>query len=196
MKKILGMSTAALVLSTLLVGCGSTGDSNSEQITSNKTLKVFQLKVEINDALVQLAKEYEAETGIKVEITSVGGGADYGAALKAEFSKGADAEPDIFMVNGAGDIATWAHKVDDLASEAWVSDAVNGTLDAVTVDGKIQGMPVATEGYGLIYNKELFESAGIDAEAIDTYSELEAAFKVLDSKKTELGLDNVVSYKS
>ncbi|MGL4972474.1 MAG: ABC transporter substrate-binding protein [Culicoidibacterales bacterium] len=196
MKKFLGMSAAALLFSTTLVGCGATGGATDGTTGSEevKTIKVFQLKVEINDALVQLAKDYEAETGIKVEITSVGGGADYGAALKAEFAKGETAEPDIFMVNGAGDIATWAHKVDDLSNEAWVANAVNGTLDTVTVDGEIQGMPVATEGYGLIYNKEIFAEAGIDAEAIDTYSELEAAIKTLDSKKAELGLDNVVSY--
>lgn len=188
------MSTAALLLSVALVGCGASDGSTGGTTEETKTIKVFQLKVEINDALVQLAKDYEAETGIKVEITSVGGGADYGAALKAEFAKGASVEPDIFMVNGAGDIATWAHKVDDLSSEPWMKNAVNGTLDAVTVDGEVQGMPVATEGYGLIYNKALFEEAGIDADAIDTFSELEAAVKLLDSKKADLGLDNVISY--
>ncbi|MGL4624125.1 MAG: ABC transporter substrate-binding protein [Culicoidibacterales bacterium] len=196
-KKFFGMSTAALLMSVALVGCGATGGDTTDGGTAEstgKTIKVFQLKVEINDALVELAKQYEAETGTKVEITSVGGGADYGAALKAEFAKGESVEPDIFMVNGAGDIETWSHKVDDLGSEAWVANAVNGTLDAVTVDGKIQGMPVATEGYGLIYNKDLFAEAGIDGEAIDTYSELEAAIKTLDSKKADLGLDNVVSY--
>lgn len=197
-KKFFGMSTAALLMSVALVGCGATGgdtnDGGTAAESTGKTIKVFQLKVEINDALQKLAQKYEEETGVKVEVTSVGGGADYGAALKAEFAKGADVEPDIFMVNGAGDIQTWSHKVDDLGSESWIANAVNGTLDAVTVDGAVLGMPVATEGYGLIYNKDLFAEAGIDGDAIDTYSELMAAMQTLDGKKADLGLDNVVSY--
>ena len=51
-------------------------------------------------------------------------------------------------------LRVWSHKVDDLANESWVSNAVNGTLDTVTIDGKIYGMPVTTEGYGLMYNKK------------------------------------------
>ena len=33
-------------------------------------------------------------------------------------------------------------------------------LDTVTIDGKIYGMPVTTEGYGLMYNKEILDKAG------------------------------------
>ncbi len=196
MKKILATVLAASVFTSALVGCSSNngaseGNGNAEN-TRDKVVKVFQLKVEINDALQDLAKKYEEETGVKVEVTSVGGGADYGAALKAEFQKGT--EPDIFMIQGAGDLEVWSHKVDDLANESWVSNAVNGTLDTVTIDGKIYGMPVTTEGYGLMYNKEILDKAGIDPKSIDTFDELKAAFETLDSKKDELGIDNVVSY--
>ena len=102
MKKILATVLAASVFTSALVGCSSNngaseGNGNAEN-TRDKVVKVFQLKVEINDALQDLAKKYEEETGVKVEVTSVGGGADYGAALKAEFQKGT--EPDIFMIQG------------------------------------------------------------------------------------------------
>ncbi|OPJ66227.1 ABC transporter substrate-binding protein [Clostridium chromiireducens] len=194
-KKFLSTILASTLLVGTMVGCGtssSTESKNTSDSGSGRTIKVFQLKVEINDALQELAKKYEAEKGVKVEITSVGGGADYGASLKAEFQKGT--EPDIFMIQGAGDYGVWKHKIDDLSSEKWVSNAVKGTLDTVTFDGKVYGMPAATEGYGLIYNKEILDKAGIDAKSIDTFDKLKAAFEKLDSKKAELGIDNVVSY--
>ena len=195
-KKILSTILVSALLVGTMVGCGtssSVGSSDSaSKSDSGKTVKIFQLKVEINDALQQLAKKYEQEKGVKVEITSVGGGADYGASLKAEFQKGT--EPDVFMVQGAGDYGVWKHKIDDLSSEAWVKNAVKGALDTITFDGKVYGMPAATEGYGLIYNKEILDKAGIDPKSIDTFDKLKAAFEKLDSKKAELGLDNVISY--
>ncbi len=192
-KKILSTILATTLLVGTMVGCGtSTSSGSSSKTESEKTVKIFQLKVEINDQLQALAKKYEEEKGVKVEITSVGGGADYGAALKAEFQKGT--EPDVFMVQGAGDYGIWKEKIDDLSSEPWIKDAVKGTLDTITFDGKVYGMPAATEGYGLIYNKSILDKAGIDPKSIDTFTKLKAAFEKLDSKKAELGLDNVVSY--
>lgn len=195
MKKVLATILAASMLTSVFVGCSSTSSktgNDTNEGAGDKVVKVFQLKVEINDALQQLAKKYEEETGVKVEVTSVGGGADYGAALKAEFQKGS--EPDIFMIQGAGDLEVWSHKVDDLSSEKWISNAVKGTLDTVTKDGKVYGMPVATEGYGLIYNKEILDKASIDPKSIDTFDKLKAAVEKLDANKADLGLDNVISY--
>lgn len=190
-KKVLATIAAATVACGMLTGCGGASNSGSSS-SGNKTVKICQLKVEINDQLQSLAKKYEEETGVKVEVNSVGGGADYGATLKAEFQKGT--EPDIFMIQGVGDYEVWKHKIDDLSNESWVSNAVEGTLDTVTIDGKVYGMPAATEGYGLIYNKEILDKAGIDPETINSFSALKKAFETLDSKKAELGLDNVVSY--
>lgn len=198
MKKVLSTVLATTLACGILAGCGSSAPSavdtadTTKKDGEGKVVRVFQLKVEINDALQALAKKYEEETGVKVEVTSVGGGADYGASLKAEFQKGT--EPDIFMIQGAGDYGVWKHKIDDLTSEPWIKNAVNGTLDTVTFDNKVYGMPAATEGYGLMYNKEILDKAGIDPKTIDTFDKLKAAFETLDSKKAELGIDNVVSY--
>lgn len=196
-KKLLSTILVSALLAGLMTGCGSsssTGSNESASKSGGKTVKVFQLKVEINDALQQLAKKYEQEKGVKVDIQSVGGGADYGAALKAEFAKGADAEPDIFMIQGAGDYEIWKHKIDNLSDQAWVKNAVKGTLDTVTFDGKVYGMPAATEGYGLMYNKAILDKAGIDPKSINTFDKLKAAFETLNSKKAELGIENVMSY--
>ena len=196
-KKILSTILASTLLVGTMVGCGtssSTSSGSTAKSDGGKTVKIFQLKVEINDQLQALAKKYEEEKGVKVDIQSVGGGADYGASLKAEFAKGAESEPDVFMIQGAGDYGIWKHKIDDLSDQGWIKDAVKGTLDTVTFDKKVYGMPAATEGYGLAYNKAILDKAGIDPKSLDTFDKLKAAFEKLDSKKAELGLDNVLSY--
>ena len=83
-KKLLATVLASALACGTLSGCGGTAQTSGSATSadgSGKTVKVFQLKVEINDALQKLAQEYEKEKGVKVEITSVGGGADYGASL-------------------------------------------------------------------------------------------------------------------
>ena len=56
--------------------------------------------------------------------------------------------------------------VEDLSDQEWLKNAVDGSLDDVTLDGKVYGIPVSVEGYGLVYNKEIFKDAGIDASTL------------------------------
>ena len=77
-KKLLATVLASALACGTLSGCGGaaqTSGSAGSSDTSGKTVKIYQLKVEINDALQKLAQEYEEEKGVKVEVTSVGGGA-------------------------------------------------------------------------------------------------------------------------
>lgn len=177
-----------------LAGCGTkkeeapAGDGG-EQIA----VDVFQFKVEAKDALEMAAKTYmEKNPTVKINIQTVGGGDDYGAALRSKFASGE--EPAIFNVGGLQDVNDWMEKLEDLTAQPWVGQAFDGTLDAVTVDSKIFGMPFNQEGYGLIYNKELFEKAGIDPSTINSYAALEEAVKTIDSKKEELGLRAVFAF--
>lgn len=156
-------------------GAGSTADKGSSE---TKTIKIFQFKVEIAEALNRLKGEYESShPGIKLDIQTVGGGADYGAALKAKFASGD--EPDIFNNGGYRELETWIGNLEDLSDQPWVSDAVEVAKEPMTKDGKIYGQPMNLEGYGFIYNKDLFEKAGI-TEIPTTLSELEAAAKKLE----------------
>ena len=69
--------------------------------------------------------------------------------------------------------------------------ALEGTLDTVTEGDEVLGLPINQEGYGLIYNKRIFEEAGVNPDDIVTFDDLEKAVKTLDSKKEELGIDAV-----
>lgn len=172
-KKLALVTTSCVMTFSLLAACG--GNTNNEQGSNQpgtdapksteasgekKVLKVFQFKVEIADALSRLEKDYEKEfPHIDLQFETVGGGADYGAALKAKFASGE--EPDLFNNGGWNEAVVWQDKLEDLSNEPWVANLVEATKQQITLDGKLLGMPMNTEGYGYQYNKGLFEQAGI-----------------------------------
>ncbi|MCG8540510.1 MAG: ABC transporter substrate-binding protein [Clostridia bacterium] len=142
---------------------------------------IFQFKVEIAKELEDAAKEYEKEnSNVKINIQTVGGGDDYGAALRARFQTGN--EPDIFNVGGPQDIKDWMEKVEDLSDQPWVDLALDGMLSGATLEDKVYALPFNMEGYGFIYNKAIFKDAGIDASQIVDFTSLENAVKALDEK--------------
>ncbi len=153
-----------------------------------QTVTMFQLKVEIKDALDAYAAKYSAaHPGTTVTVETLGGGADYGGALKAKVQAGQ--MPDIFVVEGAGGFKVWKDYAADLSDQPWVKD----TDLAFKQDGKVYGFPVSIEGYGLAYNADILKKAGVDPASLTTRAAYEKAFKTIDAKKKELGLDAVVS---
>ncbi|PAK50794.1 ABC transporter substrate-binding protein [Paenibacillus sp. 7541] len=172
-----------LAFSLVLAACGgnsgggsASGGSNDQEV---KTVTIFQFKTEIVDGLNELKVEFEKEyPNIKLDIQTVGGGADYGAALKTKFASN-DA-PDIFSNGGYAEMDMWFDRLEDLSDQPWVSDLVEMAAKPMTKDGKVYGMPMNLEGWGYIYNKDLFEQAGI-TEMPKTYSQLEEASKKLEA---------------
>ena len=152
------------------------------------TVNMFQLKVEIKDALDAYAAQYSAaHPGVTVKVETLGGGGDYGGALKAKAQAGQ--MPDIFMIEGQGGYNIWKDYIADLSDQPWVKD----TDLAFKANGKVVGFPVAIEGYGLAYNADILKKAGIDPASLTTRAAYEKAFKLLDSKKAELGIDAPVA---
>lgn len=163
LKKFAGTSLAAVMLMSIAVGCAkqeqapSTGTDGAAG-GKNVTLKMFQFKVEIAEPLAKLAAEYEKENpGVKIQIDTVGGGADYGAALMAKFNSGD--KPDLFNNGGFSDLDKWIEHLEDLSDQPWVKDLVPVAKEPMTKDGKLYGQPLNLEGYGFLYNKDLFAQA-------------------------------------
>jgi raffinose/stachyose/melibiose transport system substrate-binding protein len=206
MKKKLLFATLLMSLSiSVLSGCTTKAPQTTSPVDVPKTsespepssgdvdvLEIYQYKVEFAESFNKLASIYENETGTKISITTVGGGSDYGAALKANFATGAG--PAIFNIGGPEDVKDWDGKLANLSETKAAEVALKGTLEPVSVGENIYGLPYNQEGYGLIYNKSVFAEAGIEPTSIDTYEKLEAAVKEIDSKKDELGLDAVFAF--
>ncbi|MEK5162723.1 ABC transporter substrate-binding protein [Paenibacillus sp. FSL R5-0527] len=187
-KRSLIILSVLLVMSMLLAACGgskggngsSTGNAQNGSAAAGgevKTVKIFQFKTEIVEGLNELKVEFEKEhPNIKLDIQTVGGGADYAAALKTKFASG-DA-PDIFSNGGFAELDMWQDKIEDLSDQPWVKDLVPLAAEPMTKDGKVYGMPMNLEGIGYVYNKDLFAKAGI-TETPKTITELEEAAKKL-----------------
>ncbi|GAA0714557.1 ABC transporter substrate-binding protein [Paraclostridium ghonii] len=191
LKKVLSLLTVTMLVATSVVGCGSSG-GNSKKDGDKVKVDIVQFKVEAKDSLEKAAKEYEKKNpNVDINIETVGGGNEYGPALKSKFQSGQ--EPAIFNIGGPQDVEDWVSKskLEDLSDQPWVDKAFEGTLDSVTTKDGIFGMPFNQEGYGFIYNKEIFKKAGIDSASITSFDALQNAAKTLDSKKGELGLDAV-----
>ncbi len=180
-----------LVFVSVLTGCTSQntsennkneGSKDSAQIKNEPVeVDIFQFKVEIAKELEEAARAYEkTHPNVKIDIQTVGGGDDYGAALRAKFQSGS--EPDIFNVGGPQDVKDWMDKLEDLSDQPWIKLALDGILSGVTVDGKVYGLPFNIEGYGFVYNKAIFKDAGIDPNKIVDFASLEEAVKTLDAK--------------
>lgn len=127
----------------------------------------------------ETAAMFEEETGIKVNIQAVQN-EDMDGKLQTALNSG-DA-PDVFMARGGGKLADiveagQALDLTDLIDDD-VRDAVGGTLNAFSVDGKVYGMPTSVLPGGIYYNKAMFEEAGIEGTP-STVAELEDAVEKL-----------------
>lgn len=179
MKKIL------ILLSILLVAFSMAACSPQEKQVE---ITFKQNKPEIDAQLQAFAAAYEAETGVKVNIVSCGGSScSLGDMLRSDYASGN--LPEIFPIDGIEAYNEWAAVISDLSGEEWVKD----TDVAFKVDGKVVGFPVNVEGWGMAYNANLLETAGIDPATLNNYDAYVAAFEKLDSMKAELGIDSVVS---
>ena len=211
-KRNLALMTAALVLALTACGGGSSSEtkvsgetdkaetskadegksekkSEENKSSAGKELRLVNGKIEVDAQLKELAAAYEKETGVKVNIESMGGGIDIQGTLKGYFQ--ADNMPDIFVNGGDTDFKNWEGHLVDMSNEKWVSDTEAAYKDK---DGKVVGFPYTTEAIGLAYNADVLEKAGIDPKSITGPDSMKKAFETLDSKKDELGLTAVVGY--
>ncbi|WP_332695967.1 ABC transporter substrate-binding protein [Halalkalibacter lacteus] len=192
MKKIFSKVVSALLVSSIvLAGCASSDEGESgAKSDSQITINIFQGKVEFKDQFESLAQRYEEENpDVNINITTVGGGSDYFSSLRSQFSAGDD--PEIFSLSGPSEAAVYQEYLTDLSDTAAAAAALEGSLSAMSDEDNVYGLPFNQEGYGFIYNKKIFEQAGINPDEILSYNDLEKAVKTIDSKKEELGIEAV-----
>ncbi|WP_152978211.1 ABC transporter substrate-binding protein, partial [Caloramator mitchellensis] len=179
MKKGLAILMALFLIGGMFAGCSKKEEKQS--------VVIYQNKVEINDALTKFAADYTKETGVEVIVKTSGGDSPYAEHLKAEFQS--DRQPDIFVIEGMGGYNTWQSKLEPFEGDEWI----DLTDLEFTVDGKVYGFPVAVEAWGMAYNAEMLEKAGIDPSTLTSQEAYKAAFEKLDSMKKELGITSVVA---
>lgn len=173
-RKLVSAILCGAMVFGMMTGCGSSGDAKSDKVTIN----LYQNKSEIADQLQAAADQYSKENpNVKINVESIQGN-DYNTNLKAKLMN--NDSVDIYALGD--DISNMTDYIEDLSDQDWVSHAVEGSLDAVTIDGKVYGIPVSVEGYGLVYNKDIFKDAGIDASTLTSYDAIDEAFANLQEQ--------------
>lgn len=193
-RKALMIPVAAVTAAALLAACGggdstASGSGGSSGEGGDVELTFWHNSTTGPGAEYwdETAAMFEEETGIKVNIQAVQN-EDMDGKLQTALNSG-DA-PDVFMARGGGKLAdiVEAGQALDLTGliDDDVRDAVGGTLNAFTVDGKVYGMPTSVLPGGIYYNKAMFEEAGIEGTPT-TVAELEDAV----AKLKGIGVDPI-----
>ncbi len=182
--KLIVTVMSIIMLSAALVGCAPAKSDTSAQPSAQESseatkpveIHIYQSKYEIDESLKAACAEYtELNPNVTFVVESSSSG-DFQTVLKAMFS--GDTAPDIFSTQGNVDMALMREYMVDLSNESWVQNMSTPALESGSYEGKIYGFPLAVEGHGYLYHKDMFEQAGI-TEIPKTYSELEAVCKKL-----------------
>ena len=153
MKKFLSILMAIMMIATLFTGCnrnenqGTTPQSND----GKTTVRYLNFKPEIATVYDEIAKAYNKETGNTLIVETAASG-NYEQTLAAKM--GTTEAPTLFQINGPKGYANWQDYCADLSNTELYKHLTDKSL-AVTVDGKVYGIPYVVEGYGIIYNKEI-----------------------------------------
>ncbi|GGN93368.1 ABC transporter substrate-binding protein [Saccharibacillus kuerlensis] len=174
-RKLMLLPALLLTAAAALSGCSQGGSTGG---AGEKVINIYQGKVEISNQLAEMKQVYEeSHPGVTLNIQSVGGGTDYAASLKSRFSAGA--QPDIFTIGGFQERDLWLEYLEDLSDQPWVQNMDQVAKDPMSANGKLYGFPLNYEGYGFLYNKDIFKEAGI-TEIPKTLSELEQAAQKIE----------------
>jgi len=213
-KKILCVLLSVVMVMTLMVGCAKKSDTNDTSSTptvtkgaqattapttaptavpadtsTSKGVTITYAVWDSNQAtLIQkIADDFEAETGIHVEI-QVNGWADYWTALEAAGTGGS--LPDTFWMHSNNiyyyasnnqllDLTSYIDKSTDID----LSNYPQGLDQIYNLDGKQYGIPKDYDTIGLWYNKTMFDAAGVSyPDDTWTWDDLRAAAVKLTKK--------------
>jgi len=163
-KRTIALLLTLFALSSLLLAaCGG----SSANAKSNITLTVLESVGWVHDVEKDLAKQFEAQTGIHIDYQIIPA-ANYFQVLSTKLNSGQG--PDIFGgQSGVSDLKVnynVAANAVDLSNEEWVQREDPAAAAQATVDGRLYGQEIwdIYSGYWVIvYNKAIFQQVGISS---------------------------------
>ena len=213
--KVLALTLSMLIAATTMTACTSgkggasgsepgsePGSSASEESTpTGKGGEIYFLnfKPEIAEVYDAIAKDYEAETGVKLNVVTAASGT-YEQTLKSEIAK-KDA-PVLFQINGPKGYAVWKDYCKDLKDTELYQHLTDKSM-AIQSGGGVYGIPYVVEGYGIIYNNAImqkyFALDGAKAKSVDeinNFAKLKEVVEDMTARKAELGIEGVFASTS
>ncbi|MEY8291608.1 extracellular solute-binding protein [Carnobacteriaceae bacterium 52-44] len=190
LKKILKQVFFIPILFISLVSCSDQGSNISSD--GEMVIEFFNQKPEISNQLEDLAEIYnEQNDNVRVTITTIGSG-EGAAGLQAKFTSGNP--PAVMMLGGTSEIERYSDTLLEVNDLEVTDTVMDDLLEGAMIDESLLAVPMNVEGFGWMYNKEIFESAGIDPEDIENYDAFVEAVETLDSQKEDLGIEEVFAF--
>ncbi len=161
------------------------------------TVNILQCRGEISLPLQDAIAAYQQEKGdIRISVQTVANRNEYYTALRAKLLSGE--KVDLFMIQDNRELQALQQYTQDLSHLPWLDAAMEGTLDPVTIDQKVYGIPYSLEAIGLIANRDILMATEIPPEALSTFTGLKDSFSTLretiltgDVKETFPNLETV-----
>ena len=194
-KKAISFVFALALSLTVFAGCNRSGGDEVGRV------RYLNFKPESADVYKEIAKQYEKETGVKVIVETAANNA-YESTLAAKMST--DEAPTLFQINGPKGYANWKDYCADLSDTQLYKHLTDSSL-ALTVDGKVFGIPYVVEGYGIIYNKALTDkyfdlpnkAVEFDSmEDVNSFAKLKAVVEDMQKNREALGIQGVFAATS
>lgn len=180
-KAFTSMSVLLLLVVLTMTACsGKTDEASNQEAIEKIKITTVQPKQELVAQFEAMVKEYNQSQN-KVEVTIVTNAGENSLQQLTTMYASNNA-PNIMTI--LSEYPQIKDKLADLSDSEWVSKANAGTLDYVTEDGKVFGMPLAIEGFGLLYNKSVLDKAvggEFDPATIKTQDALKALFEQIES---------------
>ena len=165
---------------TTASGSESSTQAGAKTDLSGTKISFLNSKGEIQTALEDMAKEFQKETGIEVEIQACGTGESPYTKITSAYNAGT--APTMAMLDTSDVISLAKQDALDLSDQDWVKECAS---QVTKIDGKIYSFPFCIEGRGLIYNKTTIEKTlgtTFDPSKINSYDALKSLLEQLQAK--------------
>lgn len=163
--------------SSTAASTAAAGTFTADDSLKGQSITFLNSKGEIQEALETMAKDFESETGITVEIQACGTGEVPYTKVTSAYNSGN--APTMAMLDTTDIVALAKDYAMDLSNETWTSEC----SDYLTkVDGKVYSFPFCIEGRGLIYNKDAIDKTlgtDWDPKSVNSYDSLKALLEQL-----------------
>jgi len=160
------------------------GESEATAAPREAELNIMMSFPQYMDQWETYCKQFEdkmlAEENIKVKVNLEMPSSDqYDSVLQARLT--GDDAPDLYTIH-SNNLETYynAGYIKDLSSEVLAGKIYDDVKKTVTVDGKLMAVPIESQAWGVLYNKDIFTECGLTVP--DTISDLEAICTALKDK--------------
>lgn len=189
MLRCMAVAATLTMFTATVSGCGNT-ESEGKDVVAGKsegtTITIAASSNWVQDVDKELAAKWEEESGNTIE-WQLSPDDQYANVLNSKLSVGEGA--DIFYIRSGVTINTYQPEryMMDLSDQEWASRYTDWAKEGVSYNDKIvQFQTWSVDGWGILYNKDIFEEANIAEVPTDFDEFMDACAKIKAIGKTPI----------